>query len=175
MPWKQGQRGDALNARVPLTLGALATLLAGEPARRLWLPWELPSFNDLERARGTFYQVAPGVRGNGYDVLKQQHQDKVVMFARRLTPVLQPVVPVFRFVEKSRHRDPDGILSAGAKIVLDALGPGRKPGRNGRGGWHGANVIHCDGQHCIAAPPLGVYEVAPRAPGVEVLLFEVRS
>lgn len=157
-----------------MTLAALAAILAGQPARRLWLPWELPSFNDLESARGTWKQITHAVRVNGYDALKREHQDKVIMFARRLPPVLQPIVPVFRFVERTRHRDPDGLLSAASKIVLDALGPGRKPGKNGRGGWNGAEIIHCDGQHCIAAPPAGVYEHDHKNPGVEVLLFEVR-
>jgi hypothetical protein len=65
-------------------------------------------------------------------------------------------------------------MAGAAKLILDALGPGRKPDKLGRGGWPGAGVLHCDGQHCMAAPPAGVYDVDRKAPGVEVLLFEVR-
>lgn len=157
-----------------MTLQQLSAVLAGTPARRLWLPWELPSFNDMEAARGRIVRVAGGGMQNGYNVLKREHQDKVIMFARRLVPVLQPVVPVFRFVERTRHRDPDGMLSAASKIVLDALGPGRKANARGHGGWNGAGIMHCDGWHCVAASPVGVHEQDAKTPGVEVMLFEVR-
>jgi hypothetical protein len=157
-----------------VTVGELAAVLAGSPARRLWLPWELPSLNDMEAARGRIVRVDGGGMQNGYNVLKREHQDKVIMFARRIPPVIVRFVPVFRFVERTRHRDPDGLLSAASKIVLDALGPGRKPNARGYGGWHGAGIIHCDGWHCVAAPPAGVYEQDVKRPGVEVMLFEVR-
>lgn len=157
-----------------MTLAALSSLLAGVPARRLWLPWELPTFNELEAARGRIVRDARGAMQNGYNVLKREHQDRVVLFARRIPPVLQPVVPVLRFVCSSRKRDPDGIASGAAKIVLDALGPGRRPNARGRGGWTGAEIIHCDGQHCVAAGPVPLYDVDHRNPGVEVMLFEVR-
>ncbi len=144
----------------------------GEPARRLWLPFVLPSFNDLEAARG-HVATAPGGRGtwNGYNALKRTWQDAVVLHARRVKAMRGPVVVGLRYVEKSRHRDPDGIHSGASKIILDALGPGR----GGKSGWVGAGVLHCDGQHCLCCPPIGLpIEVDPRRPGIEVLLYEGR-
>lgn len=154
--------------------------MLAEPARRLWLPFTLPSLNDLESARGN---VGAGMtdghgrfaRWNGYNALKRRWQDTIALHAlsARLAPIAARVVPVFRFYEQSRHRDPDGILSGASKLILDALGPGRRATVRAPG-WRGAGVIHCDGQHCIACPPIGqLADVAHPSGAVEVLLFEV--
>jgi hypothetical protein len=154
-----------------------------EPARRLWLPFLLPSQNDLESARGRTAVVAGDYRKrwNGYNEIKRQHQDAVIIHARsqRVEFVAGPLVAVFVFMIARRSGDPDGMLAGAAKIVLDALQPPREPSRAGaRDGRAGAGVIHCDGQHCFPdAAPIGVLQlILPKSrerPGTEVRLYEV--
>jgi len=158
---------------------------APEPARRLWLPFLLPTLNDLEGARGRSAVVAGDARTrwNGYNAIKRQWANDVVIHARsqRLAFLPGPLVAVFIFHKKTRSGDPDGMLAGAAKIVLDALQPPRAPSRPGaRDGRAGANVIHCDGQHCFPfTAPIGV--IQPYVPGMrepaktEVRLYEVTS
>lgn len=154
-----------------MTLAALVGTLQAPPARRLWLPFTLPSFNDLEAARGSIVPVRgrPGAMWNGYNALKRQHQNNVVLFARKLAPVVDArVVILCRWVEKAQRRDRDGVASGGRKIIHDALARGR----GGAKGWSGAGIIHCDGAHCVAGQ-VDLYDVDPCRPGVEVQLYEV--
>lgn len=154
-----------------MTVGDLGGMVAvAQPARRLWLPFTLPSFNELEAARGAQVQLGYGRRANGYDALKKHYQGRAVLFFRRSLP-LPPgvrVVIACRWVEANRKRDPDGVAAGGQKIAIDALGPPR----GGPRGWPGAAIIHCDGWHCVAGL-VHAFAVDARAPGVELLLYEV--
>lgn len=155
-----------------MTLAALADVLRAEPARRLWLPFLLPSFNDLEAARGAIVPVRgkPGAMWNGYNALKRRHQNDVMLFANHLPPVVDArVVIVCTWVEKTNKRDRDGIASGGRKIIHDAI----SRGRSGSRGWSGAGVIHCDGAHCVAGQ-VDLFGVDVCRPGVDVALYEVR-
>ena len=87
--------------------------------------------------------------------------------AAHLTPAHGPLIVGCKWTEADRRRDPDNIVSGGRKLILDAIGPGRRGGR----GWHGAGVIHCDGWHCIALL-VDVFEIGK--PGVEVVIAEVQ-
>jgi hypothetical protein len=138
------------------------------PARRLWLPFLLPSFNDLEAARGAWHEVRAGLRVNAYNQIKRDAQNQCVAFFNRHRPeVAGPVVIAIRWVESNLKRDRDGIASGGRKIIHDALARGR----GGARGWAGAGIIHCDGAHCVAGQ-VDVFTVG-RPSGVEVLLYEV--
>jgi hypothetical protein len=141
---------------------------AAAPVRRLWLPFLLPSFNDLENARGLWHEIAPGRRVNAYAQLKKDTQNNCVAFFNRHRPeVAGPVVIAIRWIESNLKRDRDGIASGGRKIIHDALARGR----GGPRGWAGAGIIHCDGAHCVAGQ-VDVFTVG-RPSGVEVLLYEV--
>jgi hypothetical protein len=165
-------------------ISSLLPPTAPEPARRLWLPFLLPTLNDLESARGRSAVIAGDARTrwNGYNAAKRQWQDAVVIHARsqRLEPIAGPLVAAFVFHVQTRRGDPDGMLAGAAKIVLDALQPPRAPKRpGGRDGRPGAGVIHCDGQHCFPfVAPIGV--IQPYLPGIrepaktEVRLYEVQ-
>jgi hypothetical protein len=151
-------------------ISALLPATAAAPARRLWLPFLLPSFNDLEAARGVWREVRPGLRVNGYNDLKRSTQNDCVGFFNRHRPQLtRPVVIAIRWVEQNLKRDRDGIASGGRKIIHDALAEGR----GGPRGWPGAGIIHCDGAHCVAGQ-VDVFTVG-KPSGVEVLLYEVAS
>jgi hypothetical protein len=146
---------------------------AAAPARRLWLPFLLPSFNDLEAARGVTRQVRPGAMMNGYHALKRRHQQTCVAFFNRCRPLVPPpegsrVFIAYRWVEPDRKRDPHGVAHGGAKIIDDALARGR----GGPRGWPGAGIIHCDGWHCVAGS-VNTFAVDAKNPGIEVLLYEV--
>lgn len=160
-----------------MTAETLAALLVRAPARTAWLPFTLPSFNDLEHARARVVR-APSGRGmwNGYNALKREHQQTCALYFNRLRPVHGPIVIAYRFVERDRRRDPGNILAGADKIICDALGPPRLETERSCG-WPGASVIHCDGQHCLAAPPVSTIEIAdrPSGAGIEVNIYEVRS
>lgn len=154
-----------------MTAAALLPATAAEPARRLWLPFLLPSFNDLEAARGHVRTIRPGAMMNGYHALKKRTQQTCVAFFNRHGPELAgQVLIAIRWVEQNDKRDRDGIASAGRKIIHDALARGR----GGPRGWPGAGIIHCDGPHCVRAQ-LDVFAVDAKRPGVEVLLYEVAT
>jgi hypothetical protein len=151
-------------------ISQLLPATAAAPARRLWLPFLLPSFNDLENARGLWREVRPGVRVNSYAALKKETQNTCVAFFNGKGPQLtRPVVIAIRWWEQNLKRDRDGIASGGRKIIHDALARGR----GGARGWAGAGIIHCDGAHCVAGQ-VDVFTVG-KPSGVEVLLYEVAS
>lgn len=151
-----------------MTLAELPVVLAAPPARRLWLPFLLPSFNDLEHARGRIRNGARGRKWNGYAQIKARHQSAVVMLA---DAVAVPLVVLLDPATDDQHARPvdrrQPVASGGRKILHDALARGR----GGVRGWAGAGVIHCDGAHCVAGQ-VDLYDVE-LAPGVEVLLYEV--
>jgi hypothetical protein len=106
------------------------------------LPFVLPSFNDLEAARGRRDRVF----GNGYARVKFEVQSAIVGYIRkaRLRPLLPGLLVGFHWLERDRRRDPLDIRAA-CKLVLDGLCEPDRPGdRQPR-----ASVFHCDGWHCI--------------------------
>jgi hypothetical protein len=116
-----------------------------------FLPLDLPSFNELEAARGKV-AAARGTgdptRQNAYNALKRKAQaDCVVALlaagARRTTIPPGALVRVhFIWFCPDRRTDPDNIAAA-KKIVMDALARTRADSV-------GAGVIHCDGWHCVS-------------------------
>lgn len=139
---------------------ALLAKLADEP-RRLRIPWRLPARNELD----ALSRSSP----HAYNVRKKREQNDLALCAQsaRLTPAVGSLIIACIWYEADRRRDPDNIVSGGRKLLLDALGPGRK----GPAGWHGAKVIHCDGWHCVSMLA-DVFEIGK--PGVEVVIAEVQ-
>jgi hypothetical protein len=141
---------------------ALLDRLDAEP-RRLLLPFGLPGRNELDAAS----RVGP----YAYSTLKRTRQNDVLMFANgcrsKWPPLASRALVATIWREPDRRRDPDNIVSGGRKLILDAIGPGRKGPR----GWPGACLIHCDGWHCIHGF-VDVIEHAPKRPGIEVVLAE---
>src|SRR6185437_9648619 len=136
--------------------------------RRIRLPFGLPGRNELDAA-GRAVRRVDGRWFSGYDVLKRKAHEDVILCANRCPapPARGPVWVVTRWRERDRRRDPDNIVSGGRKLILDALGPGRR----GLRGWKGAGLLHCDGWHCVAAF-VDVFEIGE--PAVEVILPEVQ-
>jgi len=156
---------------------ALARLMPSVAAERraaLWFPFTLPSFNDLEAARGHVRTGGRLGRRSGYDDLKRRHQSAVTVEALRQKrnwmglDFRGPILVACDWREPDRRRDPDNIVGGGKKLLLDGIALGRVGAR----GWAGAGVIHCDGQHCIR----GFFDVIthdPAHPGVAVYIFEI--
>lgn len=140
---------------------ALLTKLRDEP-RRLRIPWRLPGRNELD----SLSRLSP----HRYNSTKKREQDSIALAAQsaKLQPAVGPLIVGCIWYETDRRRDPDNIVSGGRKLLLDALGPGRK----GRCGWHGAQIMHCDGWHCVSML-VDVFEVR-KNPGVEVVIAEVQ-
>lgn len=152
---------------LPVNVGLILPPLRAE-GQSGFFPFLLPSFNELEKARGASWSTGRA-RQNQYNVLKRKFQDDVVMFARRqFRPVPGPVVVIVEWREPTNYRDPDGIASGGKKILLDGLGPSRK----GAKGWNGAEILHCDGRHCVCGF-VDVVRTDPQRPGVVVTIAEV--
>lgn len=90
---------------------------AASPAVILWVPGRLPGLNDLLGAKST-------QRGawNAYNSLKQQWsgQIKTLCALKRIDSV-GPGCFTFMFVEPTRRRDPDNLVSGGVKLIFDAL------------------------------------------------------
>lgn len=155
-------------------LVALLPPLHAERRAALWFPLVLPSFNELEAARGRVYARTAAGRRSGYDDLKRRHQNDVAMFAlaqkRRWFGLdFRPGLFIAcDWREPTKKRDPDNIVGGGKKLLLDGLALGRVGSR----GWTGAGVIHCDGQHCVSGF-LDVITHDPKSPGVAVYIFEV--
>ena len=148
---------------------ALFARLHDEP-RRIVFPGLLPSRNELDAAQRKTIRV-DGYPRNLYVHLKRLHQNTLQLWAQRyrFEPARGKVIVACNWREETRHRDPDNIISGGRKLLLDAIGPGRK----GEKGWTGAGLMHCDGWHCIAGF-VDVVTLAPDAPGVEVVVAEVQ-
>lgn len=141
---------------------ALLERLRSEP-RRLIVPWLLPSRNELDDL----------LKRNPLEYMrwKSSTGGAVAALARRyaLPPIGkgEKVLVATLWREEARRRDPDNIVSGGRKVLLDALGPGRK----GERGWRGAGLLHCDGWHCVA----GFVDVfAVGEPGIEVVVAPVQ-
>lgn len=83
--------------------------------RSLWVPGIFPSLNDI---------IGEASRSHhGWNRLKQKWGRTVVLCARAqgFANIKTPARFAFEFVEASRRRDPDNIVSGGVKIALDAL------------------------------------------------------
>jgi hypothetical protein len=141
-------------------------------AAQVFIAGELPSFNELEAARGRV-AVARGTgdptRQNAYNAMKRKAQaDCVVQIlaARppRFAPDAGPFLIEFTWQTADRRTDPDN-LAAAKKIILDAL-------TRTRADSVGAGVIHCDGHHCIRGFRDHFRPGAPRnMVGVQVTLY----
>jgi hypothetical protein len=145
---------------------ALLAKLANEP-RKLVIPWTLPGRNELDNAQKTY--VRPGL--TLYAATKARESANLRQWAKRypFDPPVGKVLIACTWRERTKHRDPDNIISGGRKFILDALGRGRKGPR----GWEGAGLLHCDGWHCIAGF-VDVVVLAPDAPGVEVVVAPIQ-
>lgn len=80
--------------------------------QQLHIPHRLPGLNEFIAALNRNRFV-----GNQ---MKRDNTILVTMYARRLTPVQNPVVLEFRWVEQNAKRDPDNVV-AGKKFILDGL------------------------------------------------------
>lgn len=158
-----------------LELERLLPPLRAERRAALWFPFVLPSFNDLEAARGRV--VGRGARGrrSGYDDLKRKCQLDVAMVAvaqrrgyKSGADFRGRLLIACDWREPDNKRDPDNVVGGGKKILLDGLAIGRAGAR----GWIGAGVIHCDGRHCIAGF-VDVISTDPKFPGIAVYIFEL--
>lgn len=122
-----------------------------------FIPLELPTFNELEAARGKVAAArgtGDSTRQNAYNALKRkaQHDCAVHFLSQRgrnsILPRLPwplaggPFVVELNWRTRDARTDPDNI-AAGKKILLDALSVTRADSV-------GAGVLHCDGHHCIA-------------------------
>ena len=138
------------------------------PIRSISLPFALPTFNELEHARGR-----RGPNGwNGYNALKRAMQSQAVAVLRR-TPKHRgaPVVLVVRWVRPDAKNDLGNVAGGGNKILHDALAEGRDPTPSSPG-WPGAGIIHCDAPHCIVGQ-IDLLAIDRKHPRIEVLLYEV--
>jgi hypothetical protein len=119
-----------------------------------FLPFELPTFNELEAARGRVgvaFGTGDRTRSNAYARLKKKAQEDCLLeILRQRVPKLSAqagrLAIRFTWHRKNERTDPDNIAAA-AKIILDATAQTR----TSRGTKHspGAGVIHCDGYHCV--------------------------
>jgi hypothetical protein len=114
-----------------------------------WVPGLLPTFNELEAARGRASRAPRDARSvfNAYNAMKAAAvADVAAHLGRRVRGRLPgPFVLAFWWVRADRRSDPDNIAGGGQKVILDALTPPQGGGRK----TGGVGVIHCDGWHCI--------------------------
>ena len=82
---------------------------------RLIIPFSLPGLNE-------YIEAERGHRQKGAK-LKRDCQTSVILALRRQirTPLREPVVMHYLWVEKDRRRDKDNISSFGRKVIQDAL------------------------------------------------------
>lgn len=145
---------------------ALLESLKHEP-RQIAFAGTLPDRNELDN----LLKASPAA----YTAEKLRHQSNLIAMARRFARTWPPAPPgrvliACEWREANARRDPDNIISGGRKLLLDALGPGR---RRGDRGWQGAGLIHCDGRHCIAGF-VDVIVSRPDIAGVAVIVAPVQ-
>lgn len=115
-----------------------------------FLPFALPTLNELEAARGKIAaarDTGDRTRWNAYNELKRRTQsDIVVHVLRQKIPKVPPNQRVrlnFLWCAADRRHDPDNIAAGGRKLILDAI-------TQLRPAVVSAGILHCDGWHCIA-------------------------
>lgn len=125
--------------------------------QRLWIDGPLPSLNELLGAK----RLRRG-RSDRYGKLKHAWHERVMLacLAARLAPAVQPVLLHFEWRELDQRRDPDNIVGAGQKLVLDALVRAR--------------ILRGDGQRWIRGLA-HAWRVDAARPGVEVTIAEVEA
>lgn len=126
-------------------------------AQRLWIDGLMPSLNELLGAK----RLQRG-RSDRYGKLKHAWHDRVrvACLAARVAPVFRPVLLRFEWREINQRRDPDNIVGAGQKLVLDGLVCAR--------------ILPGDGQRWIRGLE-HVWRIDAARPGVEVTITEVEA
>lgn len=152
---------------------ALLDKLRCEP-RRVFFPFQLPGSNQFEAAQRRTVYVRDNPRSL-YELMRKKALDDLVMFAKgfrgKWPPPLGQSLVAINWREPNRHRDPCNISGIARKVVVDALGPGRK----GRRGWVGAGLMHCDGWHCVRGFLELVTLADARGAGIEVIIAPVQG
>jgi hypothetical protein len=133
------------------------------------IPGRLPGLNELLDARANVVQRGRnGARWNKYSDLKRQVSEKIALLARAQEfNFIKGGFFSYLFIEKDRRRDPSNFVSAGLKIIEDAL---QMAGLLAGDGWNEVDAF--DATWKVGLNPGVILLVASGAINIDPCRFE---